>query len=223
MSKDNDLTLLGEALRERGGPLMDFVRKRKKNPEIWDPAFERFLRGENPWQEVKRRMKVLRELEQITEFPGTDVFKVADYLWLTPDNERATAELVIGYLYNIGDNFLDKIEKNVVASKLRAWTLKKDSRDDLIIADLGGEEAAESTVAEMIALMRAQGRGQKGILLTNGYSNIFYIRDAKGVLWAVRCRWRSDGRYWYVSAYPLSYPNACYAGDQVFSRNSSGT
>ena len=220
MSREKDLALLGKVLCNHGGLLTDLCAKLDSDPTKWEPAFGRFLRGENPWLEIKRSMKVLRKLDQVAEFHGTDVFKVSDYLRLTPVSERATADLFIGYLCKIGENFLDKIEKDIPASRLRAYALKKESFDNLIFADLGGEESAETTFFEMIALMKAQGRGQKGILLINDYPNIFYIRDAKGVLWAVYCRWYSNYGYWRVNAGSISSSYSGNAGGQVFRRDS---
>ncbi len=217
-------------VRELPGLMRDFMKKvLGENGQEWIEAFKRFLKKQNPWPETsskpaKKRLAVLQPLETITEFPKTDIFRAIDHLRITPDNERATAELVIGFLSdNVRNNFLSnggKIEENLAESKLRAYKLKKDSVDGLIIAELGGEEAAETTVAEMVALMRRQGRGQQGILLTNGYANIFYIRDAKGVLLAVYCCWLSDYGRWYVVANPIKDPGAWRAGDRVFSRDS---
>jgi len=70
----------------------------------------------------------------------------------------------------------------------------------------------------MFALMAEQGNGEDGILLTNGYANIFYIRDIKGVFWAVDCDWSGDG--WSVDASSVGSPSGWGGGNQVFSRNS---
>jgi len=70
----------------------------------------------------------------------------------------------------------------------------------------------------MFALMAEQGNGEDGILLTNGYANIFYIRDINGVFWAVYCCW--DGDDWCVNANSVGNPNGWSSGNQVFSRNS---
>ena len=66
--------------------------------------------------------------------------------------------------------------------------------------------------------MAEQGNGEDGILLTNGYANIFYIRDIKGVFWAVGCYWGGDG--WDVSADSVGAPDVWDGGNRVFSRNS---
>ncbi len=212
-------------VRELPGLMRDFMKKvLSENGQEWINAFKLFLKKQNPWPEqaqviAKKPSALLDPLKTVIDFSGTDNFNVAEHLKITPGNERATAELVIGYIGgNFKSNFLDKIEEAVAASKLHAYRLKKNSVDGPIITDLGGEEKAETTVAEMVDLMRRQGRGQKGLLLTNGYANIFYIRDSHGVLRAVRCYWRSGYGYWSVEASPVADPDEWDAGFRVISR-----
>lgn len=118
----------------------------------------------------------------------------------------------------IGDNFNSKfgkkIEKNIVASTIRVHTLLKDSLDAPIITELG--DTHETSLAELSQLLTAQGNGEDGTLLTNGYANIFYIRDIEGILWAVRALWRSGG--WCVGAFSVERPRGWDAGRQVLSR-----
>jgi len=125
----------------------------------------------------------------------------------------------------IGDNFekaflngKGKIEKNVAEAVFRIFKLVKGSVDTPIIAELGGEEVAETTLAQVFTLLQLQGKGQDGVLLTNGWANIFYVRDDEGTLWAVDCGWRSDCRYWSVEAYSVASPYGWDAGSQVISR-----
>lgn len=120
---------------------------------------------------------------------------------------------------NFKKNFLDKVEEVVAETTLNYHKLKKSSRDILIINELGGEDKAETTLAEMFFQMKKQASGESGVLLTNDYANIFYIRDINGVLWAVNCNWNDDG--WNVNANSVENPNDWNAGNQVFSRNSS--
>lgn len=124
---------------------------------------------------------------------------------------------------DLGDNFqewfLDNSEKQAGGeSTLRIQTLRRDSVDEPIIADLGGHAMARTSLAEIFALMKKQGKGKTGALLTNGYANIFYVRDVKRVLRAVYVSWRDDG--WRVIAYSVADPDEWRAGLQVFSRNS---
>jgi len=227
MSEDMLIKVL---VRELPGLMRDFMAKvLGENGREWIEAFKLFLKKRNPWSEINltptKRYKVLQPLKTIAEFPMTAEFRAIDHLRITPQDEEATAELVIGFITdNVKNNFLvdgGKVETSIFDSKIRPYTLKKNSVDSSIIADLGGEEAAETTVAEMVSLMRRQGRGQQGILLTNGNANIFYIRNTKGVLWAVRCRWNSS--YWVVRAFPVADRDAWRAGDQVLVRDPSGS
>jgi len=131
-----------------------------------------------------------------------------------------SAPVKISYLgNNFEEWFSGKIEEPIGETILRCQELRKNSTDDSIINKLGGEARAETTLAEMSALMERQPNGKKGTLLISGYANIFYIRDINGVLRAVDCDWFGDG--WYVCAYSVDAPNGWGDGDQVFSRNPS--
>lgn len=115
-----------------------------------------------------------------------------------------------------------KVEEPHAETVLRCHKLRKNSVDEPIIAELGGEPLAETTLGEMFALLQKQANGEKkGVLLVNGYANIFYVRDQLGVLRAADARWFGGG--WSVSAGEVSFPLAWSAGSQVFSRNPSET
>ena len=131
------------------------------------------------------------------------------------------AKVKISYL---GDNFKawflsggSKTEKPRGTSELHVHKLIRSSVDAPIIANFGGEEKSETTLSEMFALMEMQAKGESGVLLTNGYANIFYVRDFSGVLRAVSVRWSDGG--WSVNAHGVTYPRAWDDGGQVFSRN----
>jgi hypothetical protein len=134
------------------------------------------------------------------------------------------AKVKISYL---GDNFtgwfLDdngKVENPIAATTLCYGKLRKASLDAPIIIELGGEIKAETALTEMFSLMEEQRDGEAGVLLNNGYANIFYIRDKKRVLRAVRVRWRGWLDVgWYVHARSVGYPHGWSAGGQLFSRN----
>jgi len=83
---------------------------------------------------------------------------------------------------------------------------------------LGGEAKAETTLFEMYQLLKKQASGGEGELLTNGYANIFYIKDMSGVLRAVSGNWGDGG--WRVYAIAVEDPGDWDAGYRVFSRNS---
>ena len=132
------------------------------------------------------------------------------------------ASVKISYL---GDNFrswfltgLGKIEDVQATPELTSFVLETSMLDKDIIAKIGDETKAETSLTEVYDLMTKQPNGEDGTLLNNGWANIFYIKDQNGVLRAVRVRWRGDG--WYVDALSVESPGAWDDGLQVFSRNS---
>ncbi len=134
-----------------------------------------------------------------------------------------TSDGALAKIWDLGDRFqeefLDKIEEPIDKTSLQYHKLVKNSVDDRIIAELGGEGKIEVTLAEMFSLMKNQGNGEKGgTLIANGYASIFYIRNTVGVLRAVYCDWYDDG--WYVYADSVDDPYDWHAGDQVFSHSS---
>lgn len=132
------------------------------------------------------------------------------------------AKVKISYL---GDNFKEwflngdsKTEDPIIEQTLRYHKLRQSSVDGPIIAELGGAEKSETTLSEMFSLMEKQGKGEDGVLLNNGYANIFYIKDSAGVLRTVDVSWYDDG--WSVHAHSVESPSRWNVGYQVFSRNS---
>ncbi len=112
--------------------------------------------------------------------------------------------------------FLGKTEDAKGETTLRSATLTKDSLDKAILAELG--TLAETTLTEMFAMMEAQADGTEGDLLTNGYANIFYVKDVNNVLRAVSASWSGGG--WGVGAGSVEDPDGWLADGRVFSRNS---
>lgn len=146
-------------------------------------------------------------------------FDVEAHFTVTPDKERRSAEVVIGW---VGDNVkrLAKgmVEPAVAEATLRVHTLAKASVDGPIIAELGGEEVVTTSWGQMYEMIKRQGRGQQGILPADGRANIFYIPDHNGVLWATSCVWYSDYAGWRVEAYSITHPLRWVGGYQVISR-----
>jgi hypothetical protein len=64
------------------------------------------------------------------------------------------------------------------------------------------------------ALLQRQPKGEAGFFQTNGYANIFYVRDNKGVLCAIRIGWASDG--WVVDATSVEDPLAWNGKHEIF-------
>ena len=173
--------------------------------------------------EVKAPVKsktMLLELVGTTSVPATTSKFVAKDKFVI--NTKRNAPVKISYL---GDNFTEwffsgsgKTEDPITEQTLRYHKLRQSSVDGPIIAELGGAEKSETTLSEMFALMEKQGNGEDGVLLNNGYANIFYIKDRNGVLCTVIVYWRDGG--WNVYAFPVENPGRWHVGRRVFSRNS---
>jgi hypothetical protein len=130
------------------------------------------------------------------------------------------SKVKISYL---GNNFTEwflgedgKVEAPIGEQTLRYARLKESSVDEPIITEIGGEEKAETTLMEMFSLMEEQRDGEVGVLLNNGYANIFYIRDKNAALRAVGVYWHEGG--WDVDALSVADPRGWNDGRQVFFR-----
>ena len=129
-----------------------------------------------------------------------------------------------GIKFWLGDNFknhflkgLGKIKLYVLVATLNVYTLREVSVNGPILTALGGDNLAKTSLAYVAQLIKAQPQGQEGVLLTNGWANIFYIEDDNGELWAVGCYGYSGGGGWRVNAYPVADPSWWSADYQVFS------
>ncbi len=118
---------------------------------------------------------------------------------------------------NFSDHFVCKIESIQAGATLTRHTLNRASLDEPIRKELT-PELEETTLSELYELLSRQSEGQAGILLTNGYANIFYIKDAKGNFWAVSAHCYVALGGWRVEASSVTFPLRWFAGCQVFSR-----
>lgn len=205
----------------------------KQEMKFWARMFECVPRLSSErmqkWIDDPNSLKAL--LLQLAERQGNELL---DYLGTTT-TLATTQKFVAKYkfrkdskevkFYGIWDNFTNrflagngKIEEPLGEQVLRYGNLTKNSVDGPIIEELGGEAKAETTLTELYDLLKKQANGEDGDLLTNGYANIFYIRDIEGVLRAVRVYWFDCG--WDVYASSVGRPYVWHAGSRVFSRNS---
>lgn len=212
-------------LAEVAGAITDFFEK-LSGPEgtKWIAEFKKFLRKEPCWNvtqvtEPKPTPSIL-ELVGAVVVPATAEKFVAKTAFVV--NTKRNAPVKISAVWqNFTSWFLlgdGKTEDPISEQTLRYHRLRKSSVDGLIITELGGEEKSETTLMEMFSLMEKQKNGEDGVLLNNGYANIFYIRDQNGVLRALHAFWSGGG--WRVSAFALEGPGGWRDGGRVFSRNS---
>lgn len=112
------------------------------------------------------------------------------------------------------NRFFDKTERPTAEATYRKYKLLRISDDGPILAELGGESKVEGTITAAFALLQRQPRGEAGFMQTNGYANIFYARDNKGELCAIRIAWASDG--WMVDAISVADPQAWHGEHLIF-------
>ncbi len=224
---------LSNALRVLGNESAAFnqllVNMTSADGKRWTTELRKFVRGEPCWAEgsgtqvvehAKASTPSILELVSTVVVNATTSKLVAQEKFVRDTGGKAGVK--ISYL---GENFTSwflngdgKTEDPISEQTLRYHKLLQSSVDGPIIAELGGAEKSETTLSEMFSLMEKQGGGKKGVLLNNGDSNIFHIKDSSGVLRAVNVYWRDDG--WHVDAGSVECPGRWGDGCQVFSRNS---
>lgn len=201
---------------EHQGLVFDLAEKLTgPNQELWREQLKKFLRKEPvDW----KREAILELVGTVTVSTSNEEFVVADHFKVDTSDKAAVK---ISY---IGDDFkalfFGKVEKRSSSkSTLRAYHLLKGAHDKDIIAELGDESEVGVSLSEVFALIKKQGRGQGGTLLTGiNEWNVFYVRLDNGELGAVNVLWTRSG--WYVRARSLGFPYEWRAGNQIFSRNS---
>jgi hypothetical protein len=126
-----------------------------------------------------------------------------------------SASVIFATVYaEFKDRFFDKTEIPAGEMTYRKYKLLRIAPDGPIIAELGGEGKVKGPVTAALAILQRQGRGEAGILQTNGYANIFYANDKKGVLCAIRIGWAENG--WVIDAIPAHDPLAWNGQHQIF-------
>jgi hypothetical protein len=109
--------------------------------------------------------------------------------------------------------FVHKIEESFDTTSLQIHVLQRPARDEQIIAELGDRH--ETMLAHLWCLLKRQSNGEQGALLTNAVPNIFYIRDADGVIGAIDVVWSGAG--WEIGASSIESQRPWAAGRRIFS------
>ena len=153
--------------------------------------------------------RVLTSLISSIHVDGAKEFKSADFF--TTSNKSVK----IVYLGNtFKSNFLEKIELDIPSADIKIHDLLKDSLDPRIISELG--QNYETSLYDIVELLKLQPNGGRGLLLTNGCANVFYIRDKNNGLWAVSLRWYGGG--WRFEADSVGDAYSWGVGSQIVSR-----
>lgn len=148
--------------------------------------------------------------------PSTNQFVVRNNF---VENTNSNAAVKIGGLgMQFQKWFLGLTEDIIPKTTLCVYKLLRPSRDRLIIKELGGKAKARTTLQEVFALMRGQGRGERGILLVNGNRNVFYVRDQNRILRAVMIYFYNVLGGWRINAFSIQDEEGWREKNQVFSR-----
>jgi len=190
------------------------------DPRTWDVGDQVFsnskpgvslvvINAGEPVVVVPEQPKLLNPSEVVSIPATTEKFVVADHFKDGVDGLNC----YVGC--NFGSWFDAKVEEPMSAVTLQGYRLLQGSPSISIIAELGGEKKVETTMSTICALLKKQGNGQAGMLLTDGHANIFYARDIDGVLCGVGVRYCRD--YWFVGAFLLEHQVNIGVGAQFFS------
>ncbi len=191
-----------------------------QNPKVAIGLFSNAVKNRDKDSAPEVPVKILSGVISTTAISATTEKFIAKDRFKVDTSKKAKVKISI-----LGNNFenwfLGKIEEPFTGSMINGCQLEKSSVDGPIIAELGGEKVAETTLAEIYAMMEKQPNGEAGALLNTGWANIFYVRDINGTLRAVGVSWRGLG--WDVGAYSVGNPDEWNDGHRVFSRNSLAT
>ena len=218
-------TMLSNALRDfTAGPLNQLlVNLAGQDSARWEEQFKHFLRQEPCW--VKAQVQQIQPTSLLTLVSSIVIPATTESFHAKKKIVVDTGRKAKPKIYFVSDNvkewFLQGdglIEAPMGESTIYYHKLERSSADGLIIEALGGQDKVVSTFAQIHALMTNHHNGEEGVLLTNGWWNIFYVKGANGVLRPVPVAWRDAG--WHVYARSLERPREWYVGYQVFSSNS---
>ena len=163
--------------------------------------------------------KSLLELVSTVIVPATTKTFIAKEKFVRDTSTSAKVK-ISGLGGNFTTWFLEdegRVEAPITKTSIHSHRLKRASVDTLIIEEIGGETKAETTLTAIYSMMKKQPRGKKGFLLTDGWANIFYVRDKNGVLRAVSVDWNGDG--WHVFGCRTDYTVAWGGGSRTSPRN----
>lgn len=232
-------------LSEIRGPVNDLIERLAGDEgRRWLEELKKFLRKEPCWPPGEESrflgpLEAARLANAILNGPiGDDENAGLLELVSTVRVAATTSKFVAKENFLINTKRNDLVKLDLISDDFNVWFLKRDGKtedpiseqtlryhklrqscvDDSIIAELGGAEKSETTLSEMFFLMKKQKHGEDGVLLNNGWANIFYIKSRAGVLRAVSVLWLDGG--WRVFARSVECPYGWCGGCQVFSRNS---
>lgn len=103
---------------------------------------------------------------------------------------------------------------------IELFDLISNANDQEIMSELTTSHIFDEDVfwSHLAGMVERQWNGEEGPLLTNGYANIFYVRDQSAEVFRVGAERNADNRRWEVFAYPLN-ARQWREGVRAFSRS----
>jgi hypothetical protein len=131
------------------------------------------------------------------------------------ENISPAAEVRISWLgATFMRRFAVKIEDGPGDVTLQTYALNRSSSNLEIIAEL--DDHHETKLTDVWCLLQRQAAGEDGALQTDAAPNVFFLRDATGVLGAVDAVWGGAG--WEIGASPIDGQRQWPSGSRIISR-----
>lgn len=130
---------------------------------------------------------------------------------------KSNTKVKFGYIDERVTKLFGK-SQDVPAGELAVNMLLLGKHDPEIMVALGPQSVRFVKLGQFYQLIEAQGHGQEGPLLVNGYANISYVLDENGAPWAVSAGWRPGCGDWFVSIVSVARLVGWCAGDRVLSQ-----
>lgn len=115
---------------------------------------------------------------------------------------------VVVQISHIGQGFnqflIDRIEESVEPCDVRFYDLTNSMSDVDIQQELGQEYAMK--LGHVWQLLKNQGHGEAGPLITNTWPNIFHIQTGNGRILPVSAQWWGYGVWTMNGGYPFDTP-----------------
>ncbi|MFH0806701.1 MAG: hypothetical protein V1885_03195 [Candidatus Brennerbacteria bacterium] len=195
--------------------------------EAGDEAIERAFKSKKFMKETAKLIVAgangAKKLTLKSLKPLTDGIEIAAELFAKDSFWKQNGPVKLYFWDNFTSWILSAMPETIPAfhGTLAKFELTRSMYDSEILSELG--QPIPFTIGEFAALIRdlltKQPKGEDGLLLANGYVNIFYVKlDDKRVV-AVDVCWGSDDRRWRCYARALGARGRWSDGYCVFSRS----
>ncbi len=178
---------------ETNGPLTHLLNNLSgEEGKIWLHQLKKFLRKEDTWTNNHVNLKQERTFHiHPVNTKKSDFFKIGNgitKLWLSNNFKNIFLPLVNDTIIYKGG----KVEKFKLIESMNDFQINEEIS--------GGFETPTEIAAMIISLISAQPNGEDGVLLNNGYANIFYFKHGERLFY-VRVSWDAVYEEWDCRCY----------------------